>query len=85
MVLFGQIVIYFLDIYANDGLELKDGEELAKENGDAIAENIEKAKGSTTIIFSFFVTDTKERNFRDILSFNNSLYNQLELSMTLKL
>ena len=44
-------LIHFLDIYSNDGLELKDGEELAKENGDAIADNIEKAKGLIIIDF----------------------------------
>ena len=30
-----------LEIYSNDGLELKDGEVLAKENGDAIADKVE--------------------------------------------
>ena len=29
------------EIYSNDGLELKDGEVLAKENGDAIADKIQ--------------------------------------------
>ena len=35
------ILLQNSEIYSNDGLELKDGEVLAKENGDAIADKVD--------------------------------------------